>query len=159
MRSRAAPGPPALLEGSQPPRVFPKRLQGSWKLCFPWGSQASFGAGGRGRYVCVGRIWTANRFLRLLPPPDPWPPPGPPLPCTGAAAKPDPGIYSPPECRCSSCSSRWFHALPFSQSLTLWSQPARCNHPAFLQASDGQYEKSPKARPSRKPALRRGGGC
>lgn len=90
------------------------------------------------------------------PPPHPGPPPAPSSPSRRDSG---PGARSPPACRRSSCSSRWSHALPFSQSLTLWNQPARCNHPALLQASDGWQEKSPRGRPSRKPAPRRGGSA
>lgn len=155
--------PPALIASPQPPRVSPKRLPGLSEAVFSSGKPAQLQRRREaGRHVCAGRIRSANRFLRLLPPsrpPSPPPPITPPLPLAeGQQPEPDPGIYSPPECRHSSCSNRWFHALPFSQSLTLWSQPARCNHPALLPASDGQQEKSPKARPSRKAALRRGGG-
>lgn len=159
------PAPPALPAGPQPPPGCPSEARrGSRKPCFPRGRLAGFSAGGRGGGGEARLRWQ-DLERKPIPPvaaplqtPSPSPRPPPP-PCRGAAAEPDPGIDSPPECRRSSCSSRWFHALPFSQSLTLWSQPARCNHPALLQVSDGQQEKSPKARPSRKPALRRGGGC
>lgn len=91
-----------------------------------------------------------------LPPSAPRPSPVPSPPSRRYSGA---GTRSPPACRRSSCSSRWSHALPFSQSLTLWNQPARCNHPALLQASDGWQEKSPGGRPSRKPAPRRGGSA
>lgn len=54
---------------------------------------------------------------------------------TGPENVPPAARVSPPVCPRSSCSSRCSHALPSSQSLTSWSHPARCNHPALCKAT------------------------
>lgn len=56
-------------------------------------------------------------------------------PDRGSGSVPRAAHLSPPVCPCNSCSSRCSHALPSSQSLTSWSHPARCNHPALCEAT------------------------
>ena len=75
-------------------------------------------------------------------------------PCTGFGSVPPAARLSPPVCPRSSCSSRCSHALPSSQSLTSWSHPARCNHPALCEAT-GQPRGAGRGAESRAAAVTR----
>lgn len=75
-------------------------------------------------------------------------PPRPASPVAGSQSVPPAARLSPPVCPRSSCSSRCSHALPSSQSLTSWSHPAQCNHPALCEATGGRAARGRGREPS-----------
>lgn len=132
---------------------FPKTPSPAARVGTEQGSRSRFQARPRpSRDHTGGRAAVAPR---RRPQPDCPPCPAPtvprPPPARAPAAPrrpPASSRLSPPACPRSSCSSRWSHALPSSQSLTSWSHPAQYNHPALCEATGGRAARGGGGEPS-----------